>query len=46
MKSNIFIKAVFCIVMVAAMIGCNKKAFESEKELIISDASLLESNTS
>ena len=42
MKSNIFIKAVFCIVMVAAMIGCNKKAFESEKELIISDASLLE----
>lgn len=42
MKSNIFIKAVFCIVMVAAMIGCNKKAFESEKELIISDASLQE----
>lgn len=42
MKSNIFIKAVFCIVMVAAMIGCNKKAFVSEKELIISDANLLE----
>ena len=42
MKSNIFIKAVFCIVMVAAMIGCNKKAFVSEKELIISDASLQE----
>lgn len=42
MKSNIFIKAVFCAVMVAAMIGCNKKAFVSEKELIISDASLQE----
>lgn len=41
MKSNIFIKAVFCIVMVAAIIGCSK-AFVSEKELIISDASLQE----
>lgn len=41
MKSNIFIKAVFCIVMAAAMIGCSK-AFVSEKELIISDASLQE----
>lgn len=41
MKSNIFIKAVFCIVMVAAIIGCSK-AFVSEKELIISDANLLE----
>ena len=42
MKSNIFIKAILCAVMVATMIGCNKKAFESEKELIISDASLQE----
>lgn len=42
MKSNIFIKAILCAVMVAAMIGCNKKAFVSEKELIISDASLQE----
>lgn len=42
MKSNIFIKAILCAVMVAAMIGCNKEAFESEKELIISDANLLE----
>ena len=41
MKSNIFIKAILCVVMVAAMIGCNK-AFVSEKELIISDASLQE----
>lgn len=41
MKSNIFIKAVFCAVMVAAIIGCSK-AFVSEKELIISDASLQE----
>lgn len=41
MKSNIFIKAVFCAVMAAAIIGCSK-AFVSEKELIISDASLQE----
>ncbi len=41
MKSKIFIKAVFCVVMVAMMIGCSK-AFVSEKELIISDASLRE----
>lgn len=42
MKSNIFIKAILCAVMVAAMIGCNKEAFAPEKELIISDASLQE----
>lgn len=41
MKSKIFIKAILCAVMVAAMIGCSK-AFVSEKELIISDANLLE----
>lgn len=41
MKSNIFIKAILCAVMVAAIIGCSK-AFVSEKELIISDASLQE----
>lgn len=42
MKSKIFIKAVLCAVMVAAMIGCNKEAFEPEKELIISNASIQE----
>lgn len=41
MKSKIFIKAILCAVMVAAIIGCSK-AFVSEKELIISDASLQE----
>lgn len=41
MRSKIFIKAVLCAVMVAAIIGCSK-AFVSEKELIISDASLQE----
>lgn len=41
MKSKIFIKAILCAVMVAAIIGCSK-AFVSEKELIISDANLLE----
>lgn len=41
MKFKIFIKAILCAVMVAAIIGCSK-AFVSEKELIISDASLQE----
>ena len=41
MKFKIFFKAILCTVMVAAMIGCSK-AFVSEKELIISDASLQE----
>lgn len=41
MKSKIFIKAILCAIMVAAIIGCSK-AFVSEKELIISDANLLE----